>query len=229
MEGFLYVMKMYGVSRYKACATSAMREASNGKEIIDAILEKTGMDIEIISGQEVADVIFEAGKLNAIMMQKTNYLYVDVGGGSTEVVVYVNQQRVDSQSFQVGAVRMLTHAVEQAEMEKFENWLAEIYNKYETLSIIASGGNINKAHKIMGKRDGEVIIFPELQVLYNTLSSMTYEQRMKSYSLDPYRSDVIIPALEIFLMICRICCVQNIYVPKVGVVNGIIRNLYYNK
>ena len=228
MEGFLYVMKMYGVSRYKACATSAMREAKNGKEIINAILEKTGMDIEIISGQEVADVIFEAGKLNAIMMQKSNYLYVDVGGGSTEVVVYVNQQRVDSQSFQVGAVRMLASAVEQAEVEKFENWLAEVYNKYETLSIIASGGNINKAHKIMGKRDGEVIIFPELQVLYNTLSSMTYEQRMKSYSLDPYRSDVIIPALEIFLMICRICCVQNIYVPKVGVVNGIIRNLYYN-
>jgi exopolyphosphatase/guanosine-5'-triphosphate,3'-diphosphate pyrophosphatase len=97
------------------------------------------------------------------------------------------------------------------------------------LSIIASGGNINKVHKILSKRDGEAIIFPELQILYNTLSTMTCEQRMRSYNMDVYRADVIIPALEIFLMVCNACFIRNIYVPKVGVVDGIIRNLYFNK
>ena len=229
MEGFVQVMKMYNVSRYKACATSAMREAENGKEIIDLIYKRSGIPVEIISGQEEADVIFEAGKLNAIMTQKSNYLYVDVGGGSTEVVVYVNQQKVDSNSFSVGTVRMLSNAVEKSEMKKFEKWLEKIYKQYESLSIIASGGNINKVHKILGKRDGEVVLYPELQILYNTLSTMTYEQRMRSYNMDTYRADVIIPAMEIFLIVCNTCFIRNIYVPKVGVADGIIRNLYCSK
>jgi len=229
MECFLQIMKMYNVSRYKACATSAMREAENRKEIIELIYEKSGIAVEIISGQEEADVIFEAGKLNAIVTQKSNYLYVDVGGGSTEVVVYVNQQKVDSNSFQIGTVRMLSNAVEESEIKSFKNWLERTYKQYESLSIIASGGNINKIHKILGKRDGEVILYPELQILYNTLSAMTYEQRMHSYNMEAYRSDVIIPAMEIFLMVCNACFVRNIYVPKVGVVDGIIRNLYYSK
>jgi exopolyphosphatase/guanosine-5'-triphosphate,3'-diphosphate pyrophosphatase len=229
MACFVQVMKMYNVSRYKACATSAMREAENRKEIIDLIYQKSGVAVEIISGREEADVIFEAGKLNSIMTQKSNYLYVDVGGGSTEVVVYVNQQKVASNSFQLGTVRMLSNAVEKSEVENFENWLEQIYKQYESLSIIASGGNINKIHKILGKRDGEALIYPELQILYNTLSAMTYEQRMRSYSMDTYRADVIIPAIEIFLIVCNKCFIRNIYVPKVGVVDGIIRNLYCNK
>jgi len=229
MESFVQVMKMYGVSRYKACATSAMREAENGKEVIDLIYKKSGVNVEIISGQEEADVIFEAGKLNAIITQKSNYLYVDVGGGSTEIVVYVNQQKADSNSFQLGTVRMLHNAVEQSEVTKFEKWLEQIYKQYESLSIIASGGNINKVHKILGKRDGEMVLFPELQILYNTLSAMTYEQRMHSYNMEAYRADVIIPAMEIFLKVCNTCFIRNIYVPQVGVVDGIIRNLYYNK
>ena len=229
MTCFLQVMKMYNVSRYKACATTAMREAENGKEIIDLIYQKSGIAVEIISGQEEADVIFEAGKLNAIMTQKSNYLYVDVGGGSTEIVAYVNQQKVASNSFQIGTVRMLSNAVAKSEVENFEKWLKEISKQYDSLSIIASGGNINKLHKILGKRDGEVIVSPELQILYNSLSAMTYEQRMRNYSMDTYRADVIIPAMEIFLMVCNACFIRNIYVPKMGVVDGIIRNLYYNK
>ena len=228
MECFFQVMKMYNVSRYKACATSAMREAENRMEIIDLIYIKSGITVEIISGQEEADIIFEAGKLNAIITQKSNYLYVDVGGGSTEVVVYVDRQKVASNSFQIGTVRMLSNAVEKSEITSFEKWLEKIYKQYEALSIIASGGNINKVHKILGKRDGEVIIYPELQILYNTLSAMTYEQRMHSYNMDTYRADVIIPAMEIFLIVCNTCFVRNIYVPKVGVVDGIIKNLYYN-
>lgn len=227
METLSQVMKMYNVSRYRACATCAMREADNGKEIIDLIYKKSNINIEIISGQEEADVIFEAGKLNAIMTQKSNYLYVDVGGGSTEVVVYVNQQKVDSNSFPLGTVRMLSNAIKKDEIEHFEKWLEMIYKKYESLNIIGSGGNINKIHKIFGKRDGEVIVYPELQILYNTLSTMTCEQRMRSYNMETYRADVIIPALEIFLMICNTCFIRNIYVPKVGVVDGILRNLYY--
>ena len=229
MLGFLQVMKIYNVSRYKACATSAMREAENREEVIDLIFQKSGIAVKIISGQEEADVIFEAGKLNAIVTQKSNYLYVDVGGGSTEVVVYVNQQKVASNSFQLGTVRMLSHAVPDGEMENFEKWLQEIHRQYESLSIIASGGNINKVHKILGKRDGEIVVAPELQILYNILYPMTYEQRMRSYSMDTYRADVIIPAMEIFLKVCNTCFIRDIYVPKVGVVDGIIRNLYYQE
>ena len=229
MVSFFHVMKAYNVSRYKAYATSAMREASNGKEIIDAVYEKSGIAVEIISGQEEADVIFEAGQLNTIMAQQSNYLYVDVGGGSTEVVVYVDHQKVASNSFPLGTVRMISNAVDKEEVKNFEKWLGKIHKKYDSLSIIASGGNINKVHKLLNKREGEAIIYPELQVLYNTLSAMTYEQRMHNYNMDTYRADVIIPAMEIFLMVCKTCLIRDIYVPKMGVVDGIIRRLYYNK
>ena len=229
MTGFLHIMKACNVSNYRACATSAMRDALNGQEIAQKILEDSNINIAIISGQEEADMVFEAGGLNKVMNNNTNYLYVDVGGGSTEVILYSNQKKIISHSFQIGTVRMISRAVKQGEIRKFKKWLEEIHTNHAPLSIIASGGNINKVHKLLGKKESEPVIYPEMQILYDALAPMTYEERMRNYKLDTYRADVIVPALQIFLLVCDICKIKDIYVPKVGVVDGIIHQLHYEK
>lgn len=229
MKGLSSLMKAYNVTRCRACATSAMRDAENAGELVELIRKKSKIEVEIISGQEEADIIFEAGGLDKVMDRNANYLYVDVGGGSTEVIVFSKQKKIISRSFQLGTVRMLANAIKKDEMSDFKSWLKTIYDEYAPLSIIASGGNINKTHKIVGKKEGEPIIFPELQVLFNILSSMTYEERIRNFKLHSYRADVIIPALEIFLTACSICKVKDIYVPKLGVVDGIIHSLYFKK
>ena len=229
MQGFSHIMKAYGVTDYRACATSAMRDAKNGQEITNLILEKSGIDIEIISGQEEADIIYEAGGLNILMDKNRNYLYVDVGGGSTEVVVFSNQQKITSNSFQLGTVRMLVDAVKEDEEKRFKSWLKEIYKQHAPLSIIASGGNINKVHKMLGKREKEYLTYPEIKVLYDTLKDMSYEERIQNFKLNTYRADVIIPALKIFQIVSKACKIGEIYVPKVGLVDGIIHHIYTEK
>ena len=210
LTGFSYIIRAYKVSRYRACATSAMRDAANGSEIVDYIKSHCNIDVEIISGQEEGDIIFEAGGLDKVMDRDRNYLYVDVGGGSTEIILYSNYQKLFSESFQLGTVRMLTDTVEKK-------------------SIIASGGNINKVHKILGKRDGEYIGATELKILYDAMKEMSYEERILNYKLKSYRADVIVPAMKIFSTICKSCKINEIYAPKVGLVDGIIHHIYYNR
>lgn len=229
MQGFSHIMKAYCVTDYRACATSAMRDAKNGKDITDTILKESGINIEIISGQEEADIIYEAGGLSNVMDKSRNYLYVDVGGGSTEVVVYSDQQKITSNSFQLGTVRMLVNAVKEDEDKRFKTWLKDIYKKYAPLSIVASGGNINKVHKMLGKREKEYLNYTETKVLFDALKGMSYEERIQNFKLNTYRADVIIPALKIFLTVGKICKVNEIYVPKVGLVDGIIHHLYAEK
>lgn len=229
MQGFSHIMKAYCVTDYRACATSAMRDAKNGKDITDTILKESGINIEIISGQEEADIIYEAGGLSNVMDKSRNYLYVDVGGGSTEVVVYSDQQKITSNSFQLGTVRMLVNAVKEDEDKRFKVWLKDIYKKYAPLSIVASGGNINKVHKMLGKREKEYLNYTETKVLFDALKGMSYEERIQNFKLNTYRADVIIPALKIFLTVGKICKVNEIYVPKVGLVDGIIHHLYAEK
>lgn len=226
MKGFSLIMKAYGVTNYRACATSAMRDAENGHKISDIIRNRSGLNIEIITGQEEADIIYEAGGLDSLMDKKRNYLYVDVGGGSTEIIVYGNQQKITSNSFEIGTVRMLVNAVKKEEKARFKAWLKDIYDKYAPLTIIASGGNINKVHKMMGKREKEFLTSPEVKVLYNALKRLTYEERIHDFKLNTYRADVIVPALKIFLTISKLCKISEIHVPKVGLVDGIIHHLY---
>lgn len=228
LTGFAHIIRAYRVNQFRACATSAMRDASNGKEIVDYIKASCDIDVEIINGQEEGNIIFEAGGLDNVMNRDRNYLYVDVGGGSTEVVLYSNYEKLFSESFQLGTVRMLTDTVDKKEKGRFKSWLQEIYNQYYPLSIIASGGNINKIHKILGKRDGEYISTTELKILYDNLKNMTYEERILNYKLKSYRADVIVPAMKIFSTICKVCKINEIYAPKVGLVDGIIHHLYYN-
>ncbi len=226
MQGFSYIMKAYSVADYRACATSAMRDARNGKEITDAILRESGIDIQTITGKDEADIICEAGGLGDMIDKRDNYLYVDVGGGSTEVVVYANKRKIASHSFQLGTVRMLVDAVKEEEIDFFKSQLKEIYRKYMPVSIIASGGNINKIHKMLGKREKEVLAYSDIKSLYDSLRDLSYEERIQNFKLNTYRADVIIPALKIFLTVCKNCKVNEIYVPKVGLVDGIIHHLY---
>lgn len=227
--GFSHIMKAYNVAQFRACATSAMREAKNGEEVVAFIKKASGINIEIIGGQEEAEIIFEAGGLGKSMDKDTNYLYMDVGGGSTEFVVYCNGTKMTSKSFKMGTVRMLANAVKEDEREKMKDWLKNIYEKYKPLSIIASGGNINKVHKLLGKRENEYINYPELKVLYNSLSKMSFEERIINYKLKTYRADVIVPAMSIFIDVCKTCNIKEIYVPKVGLADGIIHHMYYSQ
>jgi len=227
MQGFSHILKAYGVMNYRACATSAMRDAENGKSIVESIRKASGINIDIINGREEAEIIYEAGELDSLMDKKKNYLYVDVGGGSTEIVLYSNQQKVTSNSFQLGTVRMLVDAVKEEEEGRFKAWLKEIAVDNSPLSIIASGGNINKIHKVLNKRERESLSYGDLKKLYDELKPLSYEERIQSYKLNTYRADVIVPALKIFLTISKICKVDEIHVPKIGLSDGIIYHLYY--
>jgi exopolyphosphatase/guanosine-5'-triphosphate,3'-diphosphate pyrophosphatase len=229
MQGFSHILKAYGVMNYRACATSAMRDAGNGQGIVESIRKASGIHIDIINGREEAEIIYEAGGLGSLMDKKRNYLYVDVGGGSTEIVLYSNQQKVTSNSFQLGTVRMLVDAVKEEEGKRFKSWLKEIAGDSSSLSIIASGGNINKIHKVLEKREREPLYYDDLKRLYDNLKALSYEERIRSYKLNTYRADVIVPALKIFLTISRICKVNEIYVPKIGLSDGIIHRLYYER
>jgi len=225
MEAFAKVMEVFNVKKYRACATSAMREATNGAQVAERIRSASGIEVEIISGREEAEIIFEAGGITGLMDSDKSYLYVDVGGGSIEVTVYSNHSRVSSESFPLGTVRTISGATDTGEMERFRQWLKEIASRYSPSAIIGSGGNIAKAHKLLLKKEGESIQYVELKVLYEQLGDMSYEERMAKRGLNQYRADVIMPALEIYLMVGKICKINDIIVPKTGLADGIIRRL----
>ncbi|MFI3331947.1 MAG: hypothetical protein SNI51_00595 [Rikenellaceae bacterium] len=226
MEAFSHVMRTYKVSKFRACATSAMREASNGAEVVDYIAKVSGISIEIISGQEEAKTIFEAGDVAGLMDRRESYLYVDVGGGSTEVTIYSNNKRATSESFRLGTVRTISDAVDKNEHKRFKRWLEEVALPYHPVAIIGSGGNINKVHKLLSKKDRESIRYIELKLLYNQINEMSYEERLRNMGLNTYRADVITPAMKIFLTVAKACKIDEIVVPKVGLADGIIHHLY---
>lgn len=227
MQGFSHLFNAYDVDIFKAFATSAMRDAKNGDVIVNSIYDKTGINIEIIDGKKEADIIYKAaGNFNSLLNNKHNYLYVDVGGGSTEIVLYGKQNNLLSHSFQLGTVRILVNAAKDNEWDNMKNWLDGINKKYAPKGIIASGGNINKIHKLLGKNPKEYITLAELKSLYTKLTKLSYEERIIKFKLNEYRADVIIPALKIFITIAKTCKINEIYVPKVGLVDGMIHQLY---
>lgn len=224
MQGFSYIMSAFNVEAYRAYATCAMREALNGEEIVQELKEASDLNVEIISGVKEAETIFAGGMKEVVDNDKT-YLYVDVGGGSTEVVVYSKGTKVDARSFPLGTVRMLNDAVEKGEMKSFKAWLKNIYQKYTPDYIIGSGGNINKVHKLLNKKEKETITYQELEILYKYIKSFNLEERERVLKLNTYRADVIIPAMKIFLTVGKTCQVNEIIVPKLGLSDGIIRIL----
>ena len=228
MQAFKLLMQAHKVERYKACATSAMREASNGKDIAEEIFQKTSIDIDIIDGEEEAAII-AATDIDTYISKDKNYLYVDVGGGSTEFSIIHNGEKVASKSFKIGTVRLLNDIVKHETWAELEQWIKSVTLEYEKVDVIGSGGNINKIYKISGKKIGEPLTYFYLTSYYHILNSYTYDERITELNLNQDRADVIIPALRIYLSAMKWSKAKHIFVPKIGLSDGIIKSLYYEK
>jgi len=227
MKAFKLLMKSHRVVKYKACATSAMRESSNGKELVDLVRKKSGIKIDVIGGEEEAAII-AATDLNKYIYNTKTYLYVDVGGGSTEFTIIHEGKTVTSRSFKIGTVRLLNDMVNRWNWIELETWIKQNTNLYERIDVIGSGGNINKIFKISGKSDGKPLSYFYLTTYFNTLQSYSYEERITELNLNQDRADVIIPAMRIYLSSMKWSNAKNIYVPKIGLADGIIKSIYFD-
>lgn len=227
MLAFKLLMKSHKVVKYKACATSAMRESNNGSEVVNSILEHSGVSIDIIDGEEEAAII-AATDLNKFIDPEKIYLYVDVGGGSTEFSVIKNGEQIASRSFKIGTVRLLNDMVKKEAWSELNLWISENTSQYEKISVIGSGGNINKIFKVSGKALGKPLTYFYLTTYYNTLQSYSYEERITELALNQDRADVIIPAMRIYLSAMKWSGAKHIYVPKIGLADGIIKSVYFN-
>ena len=225
MQAFKLLMKSHKVYKYKACATSAMREAKNGREVAKSIFKKTGIKIDIIEGEEEAAII-AATDLHAFIDANKTYLYVDVGGGSTEFSIIHSGEKTVSRSFKIGTVRLLNDIVKNDTWLELEQWIKKETKNYDKIDVIGSGGNINKIFKISGKTIGKPLTYFYLTTYYNMLQTYSYEERITELDLNQDRADVIIPATRIYLSAMKWSGAKDIYVPKIGLADGIIKSMY---
>lgn len=228
MKAFKLLMKVHKVEQYKACATSAMREAYNGKEIVELIKKKADIKIDIIDGKMEAAIIAASDLKQFINSDKT-YLYVDVGGGSTEFSLFNNGKIVASKSFKNGTVRLLNNMVNDIVWTEIEKWIKTTIVDYDNITLIGSGGNINKLFKLSEKHQDTPLSYVYLNAQYQKLNAMTYEQRIAEMGLNPDRADVIIPATRIYLNAMKWSGARQIYVPKIGLSDGIVKAMYYGR
>ena len=228
MKAFKLLMEVHEVKDYLAFATSALREAKNGSYLVEKVLKKSGIKIEIIDGKKEAKIISNTNVFDTINKEKT-FLYVDIGGGSTEFSVLINGKRNQSKSFKIGTVRMLNLKVEQVTLDEAESWVRRHTLMHERIYLLGTGGNINKLHKIANINDNGPLSYLTLNTLYNQLDALTYEERIVNLGLNPDRSDVILLAAKLFIKILNWSGAKDIYVPKVGLSDGMIRELYKRK
>lgn len=226
MLAFNLLMKSHNVSMYKACATSAMREANNGTKTASLVYEKSNIQIDIINGEEEAAII-AATDLKQYINENSTYLYVDVGGGSTEFTIFHNGNVVTSRSYKIGTVRLLKDIVKSETWKDLEMWIKENVKHYSRIDIIGSGGNINKIFKLSLKPIGKPLTYFYLSSLYAKLNSYSYEERITELDLNQDRADVIIHATRIYLSAMKWSGAKDIYVPKIGLADGIIKSMYY--
>jgi exopolyphosphatase/guanosine-5'-triphosphate,3'-diphosphate pyrophosphatase len=228
MKAFHLLMKVHKVQSYKAFATSAMREAYNGKEVVEIIKEKANINIEIIDGKREAAIVASTD-LHHLLKTDETYLFVDVGGGSTEFTLFSNGKIVTSRSFKAGTVRLLNEMVCDVVWDEIEKWIKSNTADYEEVSLIGSGGNINKLFKMSGKMQEKPLSYIYMTSQYSFLNSLTYEQRISELGLNPDRADVIIPATRIYLNAMKWSGARQIYVPKIGLSDGIVKAMYFGK
>ena len=225
MKAFVLLAEIFDVRALRACATSAMREASNGEKIQKKIWKDTGLEVEIISGDEEAQLIFSTFLL--LDIDKVNpFIVVDVGGGSTEISLFKGGVRVASSSFNVGTLRLLKEKTNPEIWKDIQTWMDKNVLPHNIKTVYATGGNINKAHKMMGGQVMDNISIDLIQNLHNELAPLTVRQRMERFQLKPDRADVIIPALDIYLFIMKYAGIDSMIVPKIGLSDGIIYNLH---
>jgi len=225
MKAFKLIMKINGVKHYMACATSALRESNNSEEILKKVKKKTGIKIEVIDGNREAQIISNTTIMDSIGQNK-NYLYVDVGGGSTEFSVFQNGKRITSKSFKVGTVRMLNDMVNDKVWLEIEKWIVTNTKKTSKINLLGSGGNINKLFKLSNTKEGKPLMFITLNTFYQEFKKMSYEERVLKYKLNLDPPDVILPALEIYLKALKWSGASKVYVPKIGLSDGMVKVMY---
>lgn len=225
IKAYKLLMDIYKVEAVKACATSAMRDATNGADVLKEIYAETGIEVSIISGQEEANIIYEthiAEKLNT----EKSYMYVDVGGGSTEVTLFSDNHIVFKESFNIGTIRLLNDKVTDEQWEHMK-WYIKTHTKdYQPVEAIGSGGNINKIFSISKRKEGKPLPLELLKDYYKELSLNSVEERKHLYNLRSDRADVIVPALQIYIAVMRWANADEIYVPKIGLADGLVKMLY---
>lgn len=223
MQAYSNLMKVHEVSSYRACATSAMREAKNGEEIIARIKKEADINIEIISGDEEAEIIYST-HIEKLINRPSNFLYLDVGGGSAECTLFSHGEIVTSKSFNIGTIRLLNDLVTEAHWEEMRLWLREV-TKDKKMYLIGSGGNINKVFKLSRRPANEALSLEYIEEYLEDLKRYSYEERVLKLDLNLDRADVIIPALTIFTSVMKWANAEDIYVPKIGLADGIIKTL----
>jgi exopolyphosphatase / guanosine-5'-triphosphate,3'-diphosphate pyrophosphatase len=225
MKAFKHLIAVYDAIDYRACATSAMRDAANGREIMERVRKEAGIKIEIIDGKTEADIIY-SNHIEEHLDINNSYLYIDIGGGSTEITLFSKNKAVASQSFNIGTIRMLHNKIDKEYWNYFKNWVKEITDGYRPLIAIGSGGNINKLFKMSGRKPDKYLSTSKLKAIYDTLESYTYEERMSVMGLNPDRADVIVPASKILLSVLKHAQIEKMIVPQIGLSDGIVHQLY---
>ena len=223
---FKYIMKVHGVKDYKIYATSALRESINSKEVISIVKKNTDLNIELITGLKEAKIISKGNSLEKIEFNKT-FLYVDVGGGSTEFSILRKGKEKMSKSFKIGTVRLLNNLVDDSMLMEIKKWLKSNIDNDDKIKLFATGGNINKIQSMTGSKSGKPISYLSIKDLSNTLMEFNYQERMMKFDLNPDRADVIIPALKIFITTMEFVKANKIFVPKSGLVDGMINEIFY--
>lgn len=224
MQAFRNLMDVFNVTDYMACATSAMREAINGQEVVQRIKEEAGIDLEIVHGQKEAGIIY-ASHAEINIDKDKNYLYIDVGGGSTELSLFSRGELQASQSFNLGTIRILDNQDKEETWNEMKDFIREITKNHRNIFGIGTGGNINKLYKLSGEKDDAPLTYLKLKSLYNYLDSFSLKERINVLGLNQDRADVIIPACEIYLTVLKCANIKSMYVPTVGMVDGIIQTL----
>jgi len=224
MLAFRNLMDVFKVTEYRAFATSAMREAKNGADVIKQVKKEANINIEIITGNVEAKMIYSS-HFEDTLDHKLNYLYIDVGGGSTELSIFSKNKVVASHSFNIGTIRMLDNKDTEEEWLNLKNWIKDNSKGLKPLVGIGTGGNINKLHRLSNEKEGVPLTYNKLKSIYNHLNSFSLKERIQVLDLNQDRADVIIPASEIYLSVMKWAGIKTIYVPKVGLVDGIIVSL----
>jgi exopolyphosphatase / guanosine-5'-triphosphate,3'-diphosphate pyrophosphatase len=227
IRSYKLLTDVYGVEYMKACATSAMRDASNGREIMRKVKEDTGVDIEIITGDAEASLIYE-NHVAENMDKEHSYLYIDVGGGSTELTFFADARLMFKRSFNIGTIRILKKQVDEFMWDEMRDFIKRETKTHERdMVAIGSGGNINKVFSMSKRKEGKPLHLDLLKDYYRELNSFSLQERIRIYKMREDRADVIVPALLIYVNVMKWANIEEIYVPKIGLADGLIQHLYY--
>lgn len=225
---FKYMMRVHNVDEYQIYATSALRESKNSLNVISEVEETSGLKINLINGLKEAKIIAKGNPLSKLEFNKT-YLYVDVGGGSTEYSILRRGEDKISKSFKIGTVKLLNKTIDLSTVDEIKNWITSIIDQNDKVKLFATGGNINKIQTITGTKTGKPISYLSIKNLLNNIQACSYKDRMIKFNLSPDRADVIIPALEIFILTMESVSINKMFIPKVGLVDGMVKEIFYEK